>query len=208
MIGRKFSTDPWVIGIGVTVIGGLVLYYIFGVGKSTTPKEIKPTVVNESNATPLPTASAIIVLETVRALEPLETGKKIGELPNGVYFYDSPRAIEYEIEEPDDDFLNASSRDTKYSFEMQKVKNRYYLIGFISDEAYSKIGSISQDSIYTMLFPNIWGGATKPVAIPFDSIYTIKTRTLDLDASKSIDMFDIGFREVLEKPSIHKVEDL
>ncbi len=26
--------NPWVIGVGVTVIGGLILYYIFGIGKT------------------------------------------------------------------------------------------------------------------------------------------------------------------------------
>lgn len=25
--------NPWIIGIGVTVIGGLILYYLFGIGK-------------------------------------------------------------------------------------------------------------------------------------------------------------------------------
>lgn len=26
--------NPWVVGIGVTVIGGLILYYVFGVGRT------------------------------------------------------------------------------------------------------------------------------------------------------------------------------
>jgi hypothetical protein len=30
----NFLYNPWVIGIGVTVIGGLILHHFFGVGKS------------------------------------------------------------------------------------------------------------------------------------------------------------------------------
>ena len=29
-----FFYNPWTIGIGVTVVGGLILYYIFGIGKT------------------------------------------------------------------------------------------------------------------------------------------------------------------------------
>jgi len=36
----SFFANAWVIGIGVTIIGGLILYYIFGVGKSKDKKTI------------------------------------------------------------------------------------------------------------------------------------------------------------------------
>jgi hypothetical protein len=29
----NFLNDPWIVGIGVTVIAGLILYYVFGIGK-------------------------------------------------------------------------------------------------------------------------------------------------------------------------------
>lgn len=144
----------------------------------------------------------------LRALETLETGKSIGDLPNGVYFFASSLAIRYELDDPDKDFLRASRNDSRGSFEVQKIRNRYYLIGYLSPEAHAKIGSISKDSIYTQLFPNVWDGATKTVAIPFDAIYTINEREIDLDENKSIDIFDIGFKDVSENPEIHKKEAL
>ncbi|HHT9139092.1 MAG TPA: hypothetical protein ACFYEK_17855 [Candidatus Wunengus sp. YC60] len=33
--------NPWVIGIGVTVIGGLILYYVFGVGNEKHKNKIR-----------------------------------------------------------------------------------------------------------------------------------------------------------------------
>ncbi|MFA6177499.1 MAG: hypothetical protein WC694_01230 [Candidatus Paceibacterota bacterium] len=29
----NFLNNPWTIGVGVTVLGGLILYYLFGIGK-------------------------------------------------------------------------------------------------------------------------------------------------------------------------------
>lgn len=156
--------------------------------------------------TPVPILSSRLGI--VRGLEPLETGKKIGKLPNGVYFFAHPTDIKHEIEKPDIDWLKASSKDTRYNFEIQKVDNRYYLLGYISSEAHAKIGSISEESIYTQLFPNSWGGAKKVVAVPFDAIYTIKQRSIDLDEDKSATIFDIGFKEVIENPELHKVNEL
>lgn len=40
----NFLYNPWVIGIGVTVVGGLVLYYVFGVGRTRK-------VINRNNPT-------------------------------------------------------------------------------------------------------------------------------------------------------------
>jgi hypothetical protein len=146
--------------------------------------------------------------DNLRPLRPLETGKKIGELPDGVYFFAHPRSIFYELEEADYDWIEASSKDTSYSYELQKKDQRYYLLGFISDEAHSKIGSISSNPIYTQLFPNRWGGATNLVAIPFDSIYLAKDREINLDEVKSVTIFDIGFKEVVENPDFHKTIEL
>ena len=141
----------------------------------------------------------------VRPLEPLETGKKISTLPNGVYFFASPIEIEYEIEESGSDFLEASSRKRiNYSFEIQKVDQRYYLVGFVSDESYSQMGMVnSQNSLYTILYPNAWAGAMHAVAIPFDAIYAIHERTIELDEMNNMRVFDIGFKEALNDPETH-----
>lgn len=35
-----FLTNPWIVGSGVTVIGGLILYHVFGVGKTKNNKKV------------------------------------------------------------------------------------------------------------------------------------------------------------------------
>ena len=159
-----------------------------------------PIVVPDSN--PVST-----VPDTLRPLDPLETGKFIDELPDGVYFFGSAFSIIFQLEDMNRPFLKASNQRLEgYSFEIQKINKRYYLVGYISDEIYAQLGSLSpQKSLYGMLFPISWGGATHPVAIPFDQIYTIRERNIDLDASTSINIADIGFKEVKDLPVVHSL---
>ena len=171
------------------------------------PQIIRLVIKNTPDAIEQPKESSVSKLpkENLRPLETLETGKRIGELPNNVYFFGSPIGVVYEINDPKNDFLQVTSRRLdNYSFEIQKLDNRYYLIGFISDEIYSRIGSVnSENSIYAVFFPNMWGGAPHPVAIPFDAVYTIQTREIDLDSTTRISVLDIGFKEVIDRPETH-----
>lgn len=141
----------------------------------------------------------------LRPLQPLETGKGISFLPNNTYFYSSAFSIAYQLENMEIDFMNGENEYLQnYSFEIQKNNGRYYVIGFISDEAYSNVGSVSSsNSLFTVLFPESWGGAKNPVAIPFDKVYTAKERTINLDASQNVRVLDIGFKEVLDNPIVH-----
>lgn len=144
----------------------------------------------------------------VRKLEPLETGKQISELPNSVYFFGSSFGLEKEIKDQKRDWINVSGARSSSSFEVQKVEGRYYLIGFIGDESFSQIGSLSTEKpIYTVIFPSPWGNIKKVIGIPFDSIYSIRERQLDIDQSKIISAFDIGFREAITNISAHELEE-
>lgn len=211
-IGRKGNKVPHDSALFIITIIGILIAFVSIPwwpsffqrirGNKNVLQSEKPQIVQQlpqSSSSPINN-----VLGPLRALAPLETGKKIGDLPNGVYFFASPLSIQYEVENSNQDFLEASSKDNYYYFEIQKSENRYYLIGFISDEAHSKIGSITKEPIYTQLFPNSWGVGGKAVAIPFDSVYTIRKRTVDLDETKSVDIFDIGFKQVIENPDLHK----
>ncbi len=146
-----------------------------------------------------------IFSSSLRALEPLETGKKIEELPNNVYFFGIPGAIAYAIKNPKNNFLQAENKRLEnFSFEIQKIDNRYYLVGFIGDEAYSNIGSLnSGKNIYTILFPNQWQEIKHPVAVPFDVINTIDYRTINIDENTDIRVFDIEFSNIKENPEVH-----
>lgn len=168
-----------------------------------TNKEVDQTSVNTAVA---PVEKISTMTDKLRPLEPLETGKKIGELPNGVYFFaQSSNGIVYEVENSSDDFLSVTNKHyTNSSFELQKIDNRYYLIGFVSDETYSRIGSVnSKNSLFSVVFPNKWGGATHPIAVPFDAIYTIHDREIDLDSNSKMNVLDVGFKEVNDHPETH-----
>lgn len=196
----KYLVYPFCVGVIVIIVGFMI-----------TEAKI-PQIFNGNNwfgfkAQSVQNLSEQIISskDNLRPLEPLETGKTKSELPNGTYFYAISVAIVYEIENPEKDTFAATNEYSKnFSFEIQKIADRYYVVGFISDEAYSRIGSVNtQNSLYTMLFPSSWGGATNPVAIPFDKIYTIKDRVIDLDPSKKAYILDIGFKEVKDRPDVH-----
>ena len=143
--------------------------------------------------------------QSLRTLEPLETGKKIGELPNGIYFFAGSHAIMYEIEAPEDNFIQAENKGLiNHSFEIQKIDDRYFLVGFVSNESYSNIGSVKLGkTLYTVLFPNQCVEATHPIAVPFDAIHRIGYRTINLNEETDIDVLDIEFSDVKDNPEIH-----
>lgn len=184
--------------IVITVIGGVLVLIIgsFLLPKNTINKIdfekediVREVVDNKSN-----------IQETVhelRSLYPLETGKEISELPNNTYFYADPMSVKYEIDDPKKDFLSATNKQLKnYSFEIQKKNSRYYLIGFVSDEFYSTLGSIDVESKHGILYPQKLEQAKNPIGIPFDKIYTLRYRNINLDEKTVVSIFDIGFKEV------------
>lgn len=139
-----------------------------------------------------------ISVDGLRGLESLETGKPMNELPDGVYFFQIPAAIVSQLDDMSYPFLLVrNKRLGNYSFEIQKYDKRYYLVGFVSDEVYAQLGSVSsQKPLYEVLYPVNWGGASHPIAIPFDQIVTIRERDIDLDASTEMSVLDISFKEV------------
>lgn len=154
--------------------------------------------------------------ESLRSLESLETGKKISQLPNNVYFFDLANAVVYEAEDAINDFIDAKKyRMFDDCFEIQKVDNRYYIIGFIGDSAYIKqsftILPLSFEIINLpnptdfVVFPYPWGGSKKAIGIPFDSISNISYRKLDIDKNFSISVLDIRTKEIVENIIPHEL---
>jgi len=161
---------------------------------SATPESEQPIVELYSKSTS----------RSLRALEPLETGKQIMELPHGVYFFVDPIFASYGVKNPEAYFFQATNRRRDNYFEVQKTENNYYLIGFISDEAYANIASVDRDnSMYTILFSNQWRDVKHPIAIPFDAINTIRSRRLDIDKQTQIQVLDVDFIEVKDNPEVH-----
>ena len=183
----------------VAVLAGLILYYFFGIGKPSQTATNINSLAQSGNFISSQISSTTPLSNTViRPLQALETGKSIGELPNDVYFFSDPSPISSEILNPTFDFISASNvREKNYSFEIQKIDNRYYLVGYISSEDYANIGTVGASKpMYTILFPNKWGIGVDVVAVPFDSIYTIKGRTINIDSSNNIYVLDLGFKSL------------
>lgn len=203
--GVKLLCDPYFIVAVLALLVGLISipwwpYILQQVKTSNIKNQQNPSSLTKSNDT-----LSGGKLGFVRALESLETGKKISELPNGVYFFSTPVGIEYEIENIGVDFIKASGFSNGYKFEIQKFKNRYYLIGFVSDETRSNLSSAnSAKPLSAILYPNSWGGATHAIAIPFDMINAIDYRDIEQDAKTKITVFDIEFKEVIDNPEIHR----
>ncbi len=141
--------------------------------------------------------------DSLRGLEALETGKKISDLPNSVYFYATAQDIVFEVQDPARDWIDVRNNKFDDNFEVQKVNGRYYFIGYISDDVYSELGSLGKKNLYGIVFPYSWGGARKIIGVPFDAIYTISWRRINIDERKTMGILEVGFREVTTEVRFH-----
>jgi hypothetical protein len=142
--------------------------------------------------------------DLLRALEPLETGKLLQELPNNTYFYANIPSIQAEISHILENYIRATNKDEDYYFELQKVNDTYYLIGFVSKETYSNVLSPKSTSYSFILYPKYDEDYSKVIAIPFDSITQINDRTLNIDKNLDIYIFDISITKAIDGIS-HKL---
>lgn len=171
---ESFLLNPWVVGLGVTVIGGLILYYFFGIGKTSTMQDdVQPdltkTVASISTNKP----------GSLRALDPLETNKDVSQVPNGVYGY----AYNFQLTRFVQDAttgLTLTSQVDAYKFEVQKDNNVISIVGFVDETTFSKIGEINKTNPLSMIiFPVNWNGDKRLISIPLESI--TKTTYRDID---------------------------
>lgn len=140
----------------------------------------------------------------LKSINPSDNGKEISQLPDGVYFYASPSLIISEVKSPKYDYLTTRDVRQGSDFELQKIENRYYIIGFFSDENYAKVDSINSfNSLNAKLFPVRWGGAKNAVAIPFDSVYSINEGEFIFDENNKAIILNIGSREVRNNTEYH-----
>jgi len=148
-----------------------------------------------------------VKIDNVRKLDPLETGKYIGELPNGIYFFARDNVIICELTEYREECLTSSNKRGRNDFEIQKVDNEYILIGFIGIESYSKIGSTNAENPLrsVVFFPKPWGEITRVVGVKFSKICRLKMRTVDIDENSTMDIFDMCASEVLTNITPHEL---
>ncbi len=151
--------------------------------------------------------SSITSTASVRKLEPLETGKYIEKLPDGIYGYVSGGRIESELKYAGaySEFMNLSSHKSEnYTFEVQKRNGSYFIIGFVGDETFSRIGEANEEkSINITLSPQSWDLAKHAVEIPFNAIESIETREIDTNQEQTIYVMDLSAKKITEAHDFH-----
>ncbi len=148
---------------------------------------LTPTTIARS----LDSVPSTITSANLRVLEPLETGKNIDKLPDNTYgFADVIDTAAY-IKNPKIFSLTLSNSSYK-NFEIQKINSTNFLVGFVGNESFSKIGETNESRpINLTLFPSPWENMSYLVAIPFDSISDIAYRRIDLQDNLSVGALDL-----------------
>lgn len=117
---------------------------------------------------------------TVRPLEPLETDKDIGKLPNGIFGYAYAFLIESQAK--NNVGLKLSREPSKNRFEVQKIKDEIFILGYVDEVSFSEIGELNgSEAKDIILFPTNWKGNKHPAVIPINSIKDISTRDIEVD---------------------------
>ncbi|MFH0764249.1 MAG: hypothetical protein V1927_04535 [Candidatus Omnitrophota bacterium] len=144
-------------------------------------------------------------VEVLRKLKPLETGKDVSELPSGIYGFSVARAIVYGARYPGDKYLTLSNKKYGSFFEIQKVKNECFVIGYIGDEAYANIGKVkTANSVELTLSPSPWGSIKNVVSIPLKAILKIEDRVIDIDEDKNTTVLDMVTTTILTNVYEHE----
>src|SRR3989338_706116 len=138
--------------------------------------------------------SSIGIYNSVRRLEPLETGKYIGDLPNDIYGFAHVENVAYEITtaKPHWKSLKLFNQRDEHYFELQKHDNNHYLIGFIGADTFSRIGEITgSSSVAITLSPYKWGTEVKAVEILLNKIESAESRPINVNQEEIMYVLDL-----------------
>ncbi len=177
----KFFSNPWVEGIGVTIIGGLILYFVFGVGSPATIQSPSRSAISDSSLASSSAKQDDRQPNTLRALEPLETNKEMSKLPDGIYGYAYAFNIARFIQN-DTNSLTLTNQPDKYKFEIQKNNDETLIVGFVDETTFSKVGEITKTNpSKVVVFPINWKKDKRLVLIPIKSFIDVTDREIDID---------------------------
>lgn len=176
----------------------LTLKLPFIEGEFEKPKSLTGTlqIIPSPNVEELKNIQPVTTFTILRALEPLETGKDVNKLPDNVYgFADGIYTAAY-IESPKSFSLTLSNSNYE-NFEIQKINSTNFLVGFVGDESFSKIGETNKSNPVSLtLFPKPWENMNHLIAIRFDSISDIAYRRIDLEDNKSMGILDLTTNQI------------
>jgi len=188
---KEILTDTWIITIGSGLAVGLILYYVFGIGKKTSRSKSnldvkfnkktkagrdiiignKVKVVNKQNDAPK------IILDpqkikkqqtSLREVSDLETGKSFNSLPDGIYGFVYGHAMKrwFEAKDkyPNPNFNLSLGDDNQYMFEVQKINDGLFLIGYAGEEGCASINEDRESFLTISALPR--GIFQKVVTVP------------------------------------------
>ena len=149
--------------------------------------------------------SSLTKIDPFRKLRPLETDKHITELPNGIYGFLYAHSIVYGRNDELKVYLRLKgNRIGRLTFEVQKQNDEIFILGYISDEAYSKIGLIDTTAgMQVTLFPDIWGDFKNIVSIPFNSIKNALEREIEIDSVSRVKVLELRVSKILTSTYSH-----
>ena len=205
---EKWYKTPWklaIIAIVVAIIFGIPAYVLlFKPPKITIIKSLDGSKTEENLVNRFDETNFSPETELLRKLKPLETDKYLSEMPDNIYGFGFGSAICYELQDKKDFVKLSNIRETSAHFEIQKINNENYLVGFIGDESYANIGKLDKSNkLELMLFPLPWENFKNIVSIPFDSISKIEFRLINTEKNKKIGVLDIKANKIITNVQGH-----
>lgn len=118
-------------------------------------------------------------------------------LPQNTYGYTLANPVVQAIRNNRLNFINLNyKRKPVWCFEIQKFNNRYFIIGYISENSFIEVINAKKDDwpMFTLL-PIPWEYLRHIVAVPLDEIIEISERCVS-DHNKEIMVLDIKTKQI------------
>lgn len=143
----------------------------------------------------------------LKLISNLQSGKRIVDLPNQIWGYSSPIEVVFETRNKNGLLTLTAEASPDYRFEVQKIEDESYLVGFISEENYSNLGSINTEKTITMMvFPNLWSLFNHKVSIPFKSIIMANYREIPKDGTLGGNVYVLDITTTSVSASVYRHE--
>jgi len=145
-----------------------------------------------------PTLNAIRTQRHLRALEALESGRRVADTARETYFFVYKTALATYGDEKLLDFSKAEVnryRKTKNFFEVHShADGAFILIAFTSEIDASRLSVPASEGHKISISALPWEKMNSLISIPIKKIQSAKIRTLDLSENNEIDIFDAQVR--------------
>jgi hypothetical protein len=157
----------------LTILSGIFVLLGGVVGSTTTwiLNELEPP----TQAVDLSQGASLVLADNLRVVQNYELKQHISRLPNNVYGFTYGFKLSSEFHDQDGKlYIDLEPEANQHKFELQKISNRIFIVGFVDQENYRKIIDASQDNLVEIkLFSQPWQEVKYVVAVPYDSLKEI-----------------------------------